>query len=180
MSYDKEKQKIYRATHVEETKKAWKEYYIKNREKLLKHAKEYQKSHKEVKSKYNKEYGKKYRETHKDIAREYIKRYGLENKKLMTQIQLHNKYGMSLEDYYLLLDKQERKCAICGKTDGKINLAIDHNHETGVVRGLLCRKCNTGLGFFLDSTNLLQKAKEYLEKGNNGINNPGNSYLGVS
>lgn len=51
------------------------------------------------------------------------------------------------------------RCAICGLPEK----AIDHNHATGEVRGLLCGSCNTGLGFFRDSPKLLRKAAEYLK-----------------
>ena len=68
--------------------------------------------------------------------------------------------------YPVLLYQQGYCCAICGKTEeenGK-RLAIDHNHETHRVRNLLCQSCNTGLGDFKDSKELLLKAFEYLKK----------------
>ena len=67
-------------------------------------------------------------------------------------------------DYENLLEKQNNACAICGITaeeDGK-RLVIDHNHETLKVRGLLCHKCNSGLGFFQDNQAHLAMAIEYL------------------
>jgi hypothetical protein len=74
-------------------------------------------------------------------------------------------YGLSEEDYYLMLDDQDNKCAIC-KTDrwaGKFDVPnVDHNHDTGKVRGLLCADCNFGLGNFKDSIERLQSAIEYL------------------
>jgi len=47
---------------------------------------------------------------------------------------------------------------------GKLKLLIDHDHETGKIRGLLCHRCNTGLGFFLDNPHFLTNAAFYLEK----------------
>lgn len=65
----------------------------------------------------------------------------------------------------MMLDDQGGVCAICSKEDaaGK-RLAVDHCHETGKVRGLLCLKCNTVLGKMNDEVNLLKKAIAYLEK----------------
>lgn len=75
-------------------------------------------------------------------------------------------FNMSIEQYNELLTKQNNCCAICGKNSKEFNklLAVDHDHETGEVRGLLCSNCNTGIGMLQDSTKLLDKAKEYLKK----------------
>lgn len=58
-------------------------------------------------------------------------------------------------------------CAICGKLPGKTNggrpLAVDHDHKTGRVRGLLCENCNNGLGRFKDNPAFLREAVGYLE-----------------
>jgi hypothetical protein len=69
------------------------------------------------------------------------------------------KYGMSPLDVLSLQDKQNDLCAICG--DKKV-LQVDHDHETGRIRGLLCVTCNTALGKFKESTEMLQRAIEYL------------------
>jgi hypothetical protein len=64
-----------------------------------------------------------------------------------------------------MLQEQDYKCAICGNEDeveGR-RLAIDHCHDTGHVRGLLCGKCNRGLGLFYDDEELLQNAIKYLK-----------------
>ena len=74
------------------------------------------------------------------------------------------KYGITIEKYEILLAEQNGCCAIClavTGSDGK-RLAVDHNHETGEVRGLLCDNCNTGLGMFKDNPSLLAKAINYL------------------
>lgn len=75
------------------------------------------------------------------------------------------KFGLTHEDYLNLLEKQNRKCAICGKThnlEQYRTFNIDHDHLTGKVRGLLCNNCNTGLGLFKDDISRLQIAIKYL------------------
>lgn len=74
---------------------------------------------------------------------------------------LKNKYDISLEEYMKMASDQEGACAICRKTPKVLN--VDHNHTTGLVRGLLCPNCNHGLGKFKDSQELLIKAAKYLE-----------------
>lgn len=69
------------------------------------------------------------------------------------------KYGLTDLDYAKLLDRQDGKCAVCQK-DG--SLVIDHDHKTGAVRGLLCGRCNMGLGQFSDDVDLLSSAMRYL------------------
>jgi hypothetical protein len=75
------------------------------------------------------------------------------------------KYGLSPEQYYEMWKAQEGKCKICGKKpkDGSY-LCVDHNAQTGEIRGLLCNQCNKGLGDFKDNPDSLRKAVEYLEE----------------
>lgn len=70
------------------------------------------------------------------------------------------------EEYETLLQEQNSTCAICGITAEEIGkrLIVDHNHETLKVRGLLCWRCNSGLGFFKDNQAHLAMAIEYLVK----------------
>ena len=76
-----------------------------------------------------------------------------------------NRYGITPEQYLDLFNRQKGTCAICGKSafNNKL-LAVDHDHSTGVIRGLLCDNCNKGLGFFDEKTLLLKKAMMYLNK----------------
>lgn len=79
---------------------------------------------------------------------------------------IRNQYGITLAQYNEMLEAQDYKCAICGNEDeveGR-RLAIDHCHTTGKIRGLLCGKCNRGLGLFYDNTTALAKAIKYLTK----------------
>jgi hypothetical protein len=67
-------------------------------------------------------------------------------------------------DYENMYELQEGKCGICGIYTDNVVLDADHNHKTGVIRGLLHQNCNNGLGCFKDSLELLEKAKQYLNK----------------
>lgn len=75
-------------------------------------------------------------------------------------------YGITEQDYYRMIDDQDNKCLICGSGPGGRwgQFDIDHCHDTGKVRGLLCHECNKGLGCFRDNKESLKKAIEYLEK----------------
>lgn len=73
---------------------------------------------------------------------------------------LLSKYGLTPEDYRELLAAQNGKCAIC-QQEAK-HYAVDHDHVTGQVRGLLCDTCNVGLGHFRDDVGRLMSAAAYL------------------
>lgn len=76
---------------------------------------------------------------------------------------LMNRYKISEADYSAMYDKQEGRCAIC-RTELPL-LHVDHVHVTGVVRGLLCGKCNRGIGMFNDDPETLVAAARYLQGG---------------
>lgn len=73
------------------------------------------------------------------------------------------KFGISIEQYEAMIEAQEGLCAICRKVCSmKSMLSIDHDHITGHVRGLLCGKCNTGIGLLGDRVDGLRRALAYL------------------
>jgi hypothetical protein len=74
------------------------------------------------------------------------------------------KFGISLEDYNRMFDEQEGKCKICKRHQSilKSRLAVDHNHSTGKIRGLLCRPCNSALGLLKENIDTLSNCIEYL------------------
>jgi hypothetical protein len=76
------------------------------------------------------------------------------------------KYGLDLTiaQYNKMLIEQEGRCSICGGNRAKRKLAVDHDHKTGKIRGLICGVCNTLLGMADDDTELLQSAIEYLRR----------------
>lgn len=74
------------------------------------------------------------------------------------------KYGISVADYDEMFEAQSGLCAICGNPPNRMRLAVDHSHDTGQVRGLLCFNCNHGLGHFKDNPTVLRSAAEYLSR----------------
>lgn len=71
-------------------------------------------------------------------------------------------YGITPAIYEAMLEAQGGVCAICGDLPGDRELAVDHDHETGAVRGLLCTRCNPALGMLRDDVDLLARAIKYL------------------
>ena len=80
--------------------------------------------------------------------------------------QLKHLYGITIEEYEEILAEQNYKCEICQQPIGCENKRpyVDHDHETGALRGLLCQNCNSVLGLAHDSTEVLRRAAEYIEK----------------
>ena len=100
-------------------------------------------------------------------AREYRAKNPLKFK----SYSLMKDFGITLEQFNAMLISQNYVCKICGQPElsrhqnGKTkDLAVDHRHKTDKVRGLLCWRCNTGIGKLLDSPELLRRAAEYVDK----------------
>lgn len=74
------------------------------------------------------------------------------------------KYGISMDDLNELLELQGHTCPICNSPVGVYNSCVDHCHTTGRVRGVLCRRCNTGLGLIGDTLERAEAAVRYLAK----------------
>lgn len=80
---------------------------------------------------------------------------------------LRRRYGITLPGYHRLVAAQQGACAICGTEKASARTArlhVDHDHATGVVRGLLCGNCNNGLGRFAHSIERLEQAAAYLRR----------------
>jgi hypothetical protein len=78
---------------------------------------------------------------------------------------LKRKYGITVDQWNLLFELQDNKCAICKCSDpGTTGWATDHDHLTGKVRGILCYSCNWGLGNFKDNILILEEAGRYLRR----------------
>jgi hypothetical protein len=106
----------------------------------------------------------KYRESRKITRKKY--------KKQDINRTLQREYGITLNDYNKILSEQSNVCAICGQPEsrknqfGVIRLAVDHDHQTGKVRGLLCNRCNRAIGLFSDNFLIINEASNYLRKHN--------------
>jgi len=85
---------------------------------------------------------------------------------------LKSRYGLTDEEVDILIAEQHGTCAVCGEPPSSKNtrahwngkLCVDHDHETGEVRGLLCFTCNVGLGNFGDDVERLRRGARYLER----------------
>ena len=149
----KEKAKTY--NYNKEQRKLSKQiYYENNKEKTSNDNKFWYENNKKRKLHKN----KLWRENNKEKLREWR----LNNKEIIKNHNL-SKYGINLNEYNLLLEKQNYKCAICESYyHNGHGWHVDHCHRTNKIRGILCFNCNSGLGQFKDSELLLQKAIKYL------------------
>jgi hypothetical protein len=108
---------------------------------------------------------KRWRQSNGAQVRENGRRWARNNAEKLRDKQLRLKFGITLEAYHSLLAAQGGGCAICAsKSPGgrDKNFAVDHDHVNGRVRGLLCRSCNLGLGFFRDNPALLTRGAAYV------------------
>ncbi|MFM7009119.1 MAG: endonuclease VII domain-containing protein [Betaproteobacteria bacterium] len=102
------------------------------------------------------------RERYKTRSRKRSKRRRKESPDYVKSKILQTRYGISLEERNAMEVTQSGKCLICNEIPKR--LVVDHCHTSGKVRGLLCDHCNTGLGRFKDSPELLMAAIRYLKK----------------
>lgn len=147
--YNKEKNKEYKNR-----------YRNKNRERVLLLEKEARKR--------NKDYYLKYKEKNKDKIKENYRLWLESNKEKIRgyqrKRQLKKLYSLTELEYEETLKQQQNQCAICLKPQitSKRRFAVDHCHKTGKNRGILCYKCNIGLGYFDDDVQKLQYAIYYI------------------
>jgi len=118
----------------------------------------------------SKEYEKQYYIKNKEKIKIRCKQWQLDNPEKGLASRLKRSYGITIEYYNKLFNKQEGKCAICGRHQSELKrtLSVDHDHETGEIRGLLCDRCNSGIGLLGDDPELIEKALKYI----NNINKP--------
>ena len=105
---------------------------------------------------------------HAKISMQWAKDNPEKRKKAERRATLKYYHNLSLEDYDTMLENQNGGCAICGKTQEKNtdrrSLAVDHCHRINKIRGILCDKCNRGIGYLDDNPTIARKAAEYLER----------------
>lgn len=131
------------------------------------HAIEYRKKRRksisEVREKEN-AFGRVYYKKNKERISKRNKMRAFNNPTLIREKHYIKKYGITLGEYNVLDESQNGLCAICrNPQNNKKNLSVDHNHKTGKVRGLLCHKCNVGLGMANDNVEVLESMISYLK-----------------
>ena len=118
-------------------------------------------------------YQKKYREENLNDIRlkDKLKAREPERKAAILNARRLREYGISTEDYEKMLKQQNYTCLICGGTKmnkSRKKLCVDHNHKTGVTRGLLCNGCNTIIGMTDEKIETLENCIAYLKMHNGG------------
>lgn len=109
-----------------------------------------------------KECGKYYTKKWKSENRDAVKRY---NKKNSINRNLIKRYGITLDDKRNMLNIQNNRCKICGNEfEEESSAFVDHKHENGLVRGLLCTKCNTAIGYLQDNPKIIANAMLYVSQ----------------
>jgi hypothetical protein len=140
-----ERNERWRDKNREKIKQQARDRYAKNRDKIRELAREHRKKNKKQENEYQRAWRDKNRGRLKEQHRQ-------------------RKYGLSQEEFYSMLAGQGGVCAICGSSEwGPVGPAIDHDHETNMVRGILCHHCNILLGCSRDNKKILLSAIDYLE-----------------
>ena len=113
-----------------------------------------------------KEIDRIWRKNNIERERERSKKYNKSNPDKVKNNQLKRNYNITLKEYNEMFEHQEGKCFICNihQSEFKKLLSVDHNHETGKVRGLLCDGCNSILGRANDNITILENAIKYIKK----------------
>ena len=102
---------------------------------------------------------------HNRYMRERMAKRKKENPHYLSNKNCLRNYGITFEQKQQMIQSQNNCCAICfKKIEHKFDLNVDHDHQTKKLRGILCRKCNIGLGHFNDSLLQLESAITYLRK----------------
>jgi len=177
MTYKNEEDRIanykkYYQKHKEHIKEYSKKRYKNNRKEILERNKQWQKNNpekfRESKRKWiknNFEKVKKSKEKWEKNNPNRRKKWQENNPDYARKNHIKKTYNLFYEDWLRIWESQDGKCAICGTLFVKpSNAYIDHNHKINEIRGLLCMKCNFGIGNFNDNPILMRKAIIYLLK----------------
>lgn len=147
-----------------------KAYYIKNSDKIKKRTRDWVKANPDKKKKMDKDYALKYPEVGRKAKDKWLSNNPIKRKHAAINWYKKNKYGISEDEFKNMLRLRNNKCDCCGNEEtltkkGIVQrLQIDHCHETGIVRGLLCNRCNSLAGSKSTHIQHLNKVINYLVK----------------
>ena len=150
------KDKLYREANKEKVKLRTAKWVQENSERSKEYHRQYRKNNKENKKQYDQEYRKSKDDPIRMKKRQYSKSRSAKDSVLKRN------YGISLEEYEKMVDEQNNVCYICLESDS-VKLAVDHNHKTGKVRKLLCRKCNTAIGLLKEDITIVENVLKYIK-----------------
>jgi len=113
-------------------------------------------------------FGRTKRGNCKKCVSDYQKKYAALHLNERRNDRLKRQYGITLDDYNEIFFSQEGKCIGClrDQSEFKRAFAVDHDHKTGRIRGLLCEDCNTAIGKLLDSPEILRRLANYIDRNN--------------
>jgi hypothetical protein len=143
-------------THLSDKLAKRREHYKQNKELFSQRARDYRKRNKARVNERDKQ------------------RYKVNNGKVQARKRnLVKRFGITWDDYRIKWIEQNGCCDICGRyqTDLTKALAVDHNHQTKQIRGLLCGDCNTGIGLLKEDSTVLRQAADYIDKWKETANN---------
>jgi hypothetical protein len=110
-----------------------------------------------------KEYNRRWRENNPEKSRQIQNEWRKKNPDKVKSYNLKYLYGISLEQKVLMHERQDGKCLFCQNEFDCSDLVVDHCHNSGKVRSLLCNSCNTGFGLFYENAETLRRAADFVE-----------------
>lgn len=174
MAYDAEYYRRYRELHRDRIRERKRREYLANREAIKARSRQWSLNNRERKLAVQQDYRERKRSGRNAYMRDRYQRNATAHIAAMSAWRranpekykaqyLASEYGITLQEYATRLADQDGACAICRRVPSR-SLAVDHDHVSGRVRGLLCSTCNSGLGHFKDDPGRLRAAAEYVER----------------
>jgi len=161
----RKRNKKWRDANPEKVKECDKRKRAKNPEKYCALKKQWYINNLEKKKDYDIQYNIKNAKRIKEMKKQWELNNAEKVKKMKRQSHLKTKYGLSIQEYNKMFEKQEGCCAICKRHQSSLKgvLNVDHNHLTNDIRGLLCTKCNSYIGYIDEDFNVLKRMIDYFE-----------------
>lgn len=154
-----EQNRAWHQANPEKVKAIHRAYREANKDRIREQSREYREANRER----IRETERRYREANKEARAEARRAYHEANPTLQTEWALRRRYGISLADFNALLEGQGGRCAICRTSTPPVRgWTVDHCHDSGRVRGVLCFNCNVAIGHLKDDPAVAEAAAQYL------------------